>query len=328
MIARSLRRTAPLCCLLVLWCVGCESFEDRSPSNKAGEPPCSDCYVVNAAISGWGDRIFVGGYFGESQIGLVRELHDGSWGQVADPSKLHDVRQLWASEHTLFFSAREGMRQVDLDSGEVSEIPSVVREPTLVWGSGPDDIVLVDHNSVRRFDGNEWTEAESPFGAPSTIIGRSSSDLFLLLGGLVAHSDGGAFELVAHQPLMQIAPNDIWDAGGFLLAVSGKDNGGGSTGPGAITRYDGERWTVLQEAPDDALLGIAGGSDGDLVFAVGATNESTQVHAVVWRFAKAKWTRHVLQNVSAFLWDVWCSDEGACYAVGTDNTFIDLSELD
>src|SRR5689334_702679 len=87
MIACSLRRTATVfCSLLVLACVGCESFEDRSPSNKAGDPPCTDCYVVNAAISGWGDRVFVGGYFGEQQTGLVRELRDGSWGQVADSS--------------------------------------------------------------------------------------------------------------------------------------------------------------------------------------------------------------------------------------------------
>lgn len=323
-----MRRTATVLGWLFA-CVGCESLDDRSPSNKAGEPPCTDCYVVNATISGWGHRVFVGGYFGEDQVGLVRELRDGSWGQVADPSHLHNVQQLWASEHALFFTAREGARQVDLDTGEVSEIRTLDFESNLIWGSGPDDVVLVDHDSVQRFDGNEWTEAESPFGSPHAIIGRSSSDLYLLyLGGVIAHSDGGDFQLIAHQPLMQIAPNDIVEVDGSLLGVSGKDNGGGSTGPGAITRYDGERWTVLQDAPNDALLGIAAGSDGDPVFAVGATNDHTKVHAVVWRFAKEKWARHVLQNVSAFLWDVWCSDDDACYAVGTDNTFIDLRELD
>jgi hypothetical protein len=325
---RSRRRSIlQLISLLVVTCAGCESLEDRSPEHEAGDPPCDGCYVVNAAITGWGERIFVGGYFGENQTGLVREARDGAWGQVADPSGLHDVRQLWASEHALFFAALDGVRQVDLDNGKVKKIQDRDFESSVVWGSGPDDVVVVDRETVQRFDGNDWTESAFTSGSPDAISGQSSSDLFVLdLDGQVSHSDGGDFALLDAQPPM--APNDIWAADGSVLAVAGDDNGGGSNGPGAIMRYDGERWAVLQDAPSDALLGIAAGSDGDPVFAVGATNENTNVHAVVWRFAKAKWSRHVLQDVSAYLWDVWCSDDDACFAVGTDNTFIDLSELD
>jgi hypothetical protein len=64
------------------------------------------------------------------------------------------------------------------------------------------------------------------------------------------------------------------------------------------------------------------------VYAVGATAEGGDAHPLVWRFDGERWTRRVITTRSVFLWDVFCDSRGACHAAGTDNTFLNLDDLE
>jgi hypothetical protein len=56
----------------------------------------------------------------------------------------------------------------------------------------------------------------------------------------------------------------------------------------------------------------------------GAHNADGNADAVLWRFDGQEWIRIVLPDTHAFLWDLLCDAEGACYAAGTAKTFVAL----
>ena len=308
---------------LAFACSGCAALadSDEPSAGKAPDIACEGCYVVNATVSGAGRSVFVGGY-ADLGRGLVRRYQDGDWGTLLDSVQLGEVSKVFATEHELYVSAASGVTELDLDKGKANKLDVA---GTAVWAAGHEDIVVVEDGKDHRFDGSSWREQPFTISFPKVISGPAHDDLYALSGdGTVSHSDGGPFAPLGEQP--SVAANDLWDAGELVLAVAGDDHGEGVTGPGAILGYDGEHWVTLQDAPEDALLGVASSRD-EPIYAVGATNDHGQVRAVVWRFADMRWSRHVLANVQAFLWDAWCSDDGDCYAVGTDNTFIDLRDL-
>ena len=63
------------------------------------------------------------------------------------------------------------------------------------------------------------------------------------------------------------------------------------------------------------------------MYACGASIEGGEARAVVWRGEGGSWTRFLLEDVRAFLWDADCAPSGECYAVGTDNTVLALDDL-
>lgn len=304
-------------------CVACSSGDDSAAIETNGpDPQCPGCYVVNATITANKLEIFVGGYVGESQRGFVRHYAAGAWGTIIDSDEVGAVSALWADQDALFVAAFSGVRRIDLH-GFKSESFDVAGGA--LWGSASDDVFVLDKGLIHHFDGNAWQQQALDLGSPGSLTGSSATDVYALDDdGKLAHFDGHAWAALSTKP--PAPPLDLWSVTAHdLLAVSGEDTGGRDT-TGRIMRYDGKRWKVLHEAPGDVLLGVAAAGD-HLVYAVGGSHrDGSGVDPIVWRFDGTDFTRHVLPG-DAFLWDVFCDARGACHACGTDNMFVDLSEL-
>lgn len=302
----------------------CSSLAERPPhiDTRAPAPGCGDCFVVNASMSGAGSNLFIGGYT-ELDGGVIRRFKRGGWDTLLDSSQLGDVRQLWATDDALYFVARAGVHRMDLEKSIPQKLDV---EGSAVWSAGSDDVVVLSEEASHHFDGNDWTDHPLAIGKPAALSGSSRSDLYALGDdGRIAHLEGEAFELLGEQP--PSPANDIWNTGDVLLAVSGDDRGDRKTGPGAIMRFVDGQWSVLHEAPLDALLAVASAGP-DRIYAVGATRANGGAHPVIWRGDGDHWKRRVITTIEAFLWDVWCDADANCHASGTDNVFLDLSDFE
>ena len=278
---------------------------------------------MNAALAVAGTSVFVGSYAGLQERAILRRLAGGKWSTLLDSEHFDAVRQLWSTDRDLYFHASDRILHMDLQSLESEPIEV---KGSVVWSAAPDDIVVCDQGVIHLYDGQGWHDQPVALGKPVAVTGHAHGELYVLdADGVIAQAQGESFLRLAEQPPLEV--NDISTAGGALLAVAGDDQGGGKTGPGAIMRYTAGHWEMLQAAPRDALLGIASAGP-ERIYAVGATRRDDAAHPVVWRFAAGKWTRLEIETVDAFLWDVACDANGTCYAAGTDNTFVNLSDLE
>lgn len=297
---------------------------------------CTGCYVVNSAVTGndVGD-VFVASYFGasDSPDRVLRRYSNGEWSELArwddDPNI---VRQLWASDDAVYGTTGETLWRYDIerDEREILE-PAAVS----VWGTSGSSVFALTNDSVLRWDGASWSNESSPLGelTPLGVGGsgaiqdqRGPSPVYALseLGAVSRFNGDGTWEPPS-DPL-DVELNDFAASGDAIFAVAG-DDAPEPVGPGTIARFQDTEWVSVQDAPGDALLGVAA-TRTDIAYAVGASrDESNIAHAVVWKLENDQWTRRQL-NVEAVLWDVWCAATGPCFASGTDNVFIALDELD
>jgi hypothetical protein len=277
--------------------------------------------VVNAALAADGASLFVGSYTDHVERVLIRRLEHGVWQTLLDTKKSGGVHQLWAADGALWVATLDNVHGLDL---ERNALTSLGVEGRLVWAEA-DRLLVFDARVVREKRGDSWANQPLPLDAPVAVSSNADGGPWLLGDdGAIARETDGTFTLL-DEPAPH-KPNDIWAEPDALLAVSGDDHGSGRTGPGAIMRWSADGWQVLKEAPHDALLGVTSAGP-DRIFAVGGTGEDGPPRPVIWRFDGAHWTRRVLPGVDAFLWDVLCDASGACYASGTDNTFVDLDAL-
>ncbi|HKP60159.1 MAG TPA: hypothetical protein VJV78_25720 [Polyangiales bacterium] len=318
-------RITLLLLVAVLAVPACASLDEPAPDIELSAPDvgCGGCYVVNAALAGAGSSLFVGGYTDLTERGVVRRFERGAWKTLTNSESLGGVTQLWATERELYVAALGGVHRLDPQTHELTQLE---KQGRIVWAAGVDRPAVFDAGVAHFFDGDGWVDEPLPIEAPRVVTGSARSNLWVLgQDGAIAHSSGDAFTSLDEQP--PDAPNDIWAEGDTLFAVSGDDQGRGKTGPGAILRWSEDHWQVLKEAPHDALLGVASAGP-DRVYAVGATAEDGEAHPLVWRFDGTRWARRVITTRSVFLWDVFCDSNGACHAAGTDNTFLNLDDLD
>lgn len=308
---------------LTIACLGCDSLADspRSPETRAPGLDCGSCYVVNAALATLGESVFVGGYVGDTNRGVLRRFSSGKWTSVELGSPLSAIQQLSAADDALYLSADQRVFRLGLASGGLEALDA---QGKLVWAGADAALVVFDEGVARRANADTWSELPTELGDPAAVSGKDQDHLYLLdTSGEIAQASETGFSRLSEQPPMHV--KNIAVAGESLLAVSGEDHGE-STGPGAIMRFADGHWTTLAEAPNDALLGIA--SHDDVIYAVGATRRGGAAIPVAWHFDGARWRRHELRGNDAFLWAAQCTGGGVCYASGTDNLFLDLGLFD
>jgi hypothetical protein len=305
--------------LLVLAAAGCSSTDPGNATNLSPDVDCGGCYVVNAVLTGNGPDLFVGGYIDSGEIGFVRRFENRAWSTVSESARLGSVRSLWAGpDAQLYLIAGDKAQHIDLVERELTDLRV---EGTVIFGFG-DEIFVLGEGTAHHIAGEERDELALDIGTPAAITGLSSSSLYALgSDSRLAHYDGESWTELDHdlEELQDIVALD----GDELYAVGGRDTPDGSAPAGSIARYDGDAWHVEQDARGDVLLGIAAASAQD-VFAVGGRRDGDSVRPVVWHFDGDRWSRREVEGVDAFLWDVWCSPSGTCYAAGTDNAFIEL----
>jgi hypothetical protein len=279
-------------------------------------------------LTGSGDSVFVGSYTGDDGGGFLRSVEKGLWTTLTQTDNGHTITQLWADSQQLYyvvsgFQDRAEVRRLNLDTQQTETLDV---NANLVWSHSETDIAVFALGTVRQFDSTRtrWNERRMSIGKPVAVAGRSRDALYVLGSeGAIAQADGPAFIELHEQP--KVVANDIAVQGDTLLAVSGDDLGNGKSGPGLIMRYSEGHWEELQVAPEDALLGVA--STDNEVYAVGGSRDGSNALAVVWHYDGKSWSRKQIAGLSGFLWDVWCGENQHCYAAGTENAFVDLSEL-
>lgn len=292
------------------------------------DPACDGCYVVNAALAGdSASELFVAGYITDTNETFLREYDGNVWITYRLSGGPEFVDLLWGSRATgLYGAIGASLGRFDFDRFQFG--PREV-DASSVWGSGASDVFAADLDVVHHFDGTTWRDETPGTEHLRAVSGTSANDVVTVaLHGRLARFDGRAWQVLAgtfdDQPLHHVwsrAPGDVY----AIAGTDGADNGG--TGGGLVAHHDGFAWTVAFDAPDDALLAITGVPGGN-IYAVGAhRSPGGDAIPIVIRYDGVAWKRIEVPNANAFLWDAHCLPSGACYAVGTANTFIALHLL-
>jgi hypothetical protein len=306
--------------------------EPSPPGFPVPDPDCPGCYLVNTDLAGDSStEIFLSTYAGSPDGGSFLQLFDGEqWSTIHSWGEFDGLRCLWGNaEIGLFGIAREGdsppsVRYFDVASGTLEDL-GVPGEA--VWGAGADDVFVMSESTVFHYDGSEWVDQELGSSELIHIDGTAGDNVFVLRADTsLLHYDGLEWSTIDVN--LDVELGGLWvESSESIYSQAGSDHPEGITGPGLIAHYDGTGWTVVQEAPDDALLAITGLPNGP-VYAVGATrNGRSSARAVVWHYDGESWQRHMLEDVRAFLWDAHCVPTGECYASGTSNTVLALNDL-
>ena len=299
------------------------------PSLQAPDPQCDDCYVVNASVAvASPSDIFISGYT-DLDGSFIRRFDGEQWTTLLTWEEFGGLRELWGSSKSGLYGLVPD--QHDGSFGTVhyfdvatSELISLQTLGVALWANAADDVFSMDDLSVRRFNGSEWQDLGLGSHDLVDISGSSPDNVFVLRadGGLYRY-DGSSWST---REGMNKDLKALWVGSSTeVYAIAGDHHPGDITGPGLIARYDGSAWTVVQDAPNDALLAVTGRPG--TVYACGASIEGGEARAVVWRGEGGSWTRFLLEDVRAFLWDADCAPSGECYAVGTDNTVLALDDL-
>ncbi len=303
---------------------------------------CDGCYLVNAGVWGFSaSDIYVVGYVSRSSqsecscedSGFVKHFDGRQWSTLYEATQWRYVHEAWASSPTdIYVIGDEGLAHYDGRTLEIADAPPYNYSD--IWGTAENAVFAVgEGGTIVEFDGDSWRTHESETSAHLTgLWGDAADNVFALADdGEVLHYAGQQWVRLPMIEAGDLEPegglNAVWGSSpDRLYGISGSDHPDGSTGPGAIYAYDGQEWSRMQDAEQDALLAITGTS-ADLVFAVGASRDAdSTARAVVWRYDGEQWERTLLEDAEAFLWDVWCSPAGDCFASGTDNTFLSLNE--
>jgi hypothetical protein len=127
-----------------------------------------------------------------------------------------------------------------------------------MWGSGPRDVFSVSVTSVTHYDGSTWSLGPA-LAAPKYAIAGTAHDDVWIVGDGAMHYDGASWSsdvaLPTSAPMRgawSACKNDVWAAGDG----------------GAITRFDGARWSAVSSPTSAALHAVWGSSPSD-VWAVG-----------------------------------------------------------
>jgi len=300
-------------------------------SLPAPDPQCDDCYVVNTSITAASPSdIFISGYQGLPGS-FIRHFDGEHWETLHVWQDFGGLLDLWGSSTLGLYGLISDLDPVsmpgpvlyfDIVSGELTSLQG---NGFALWGYAPDEVFAMDSSHVRKFNGSAWVDLGLSSNNLIDISGSSPEDVFVLRAdGALHHYDGSVWTTRAG---LDKDLKALWvSSSSEVYAIAGDDQPNGTTGPGLIAQHDGSAWTVVQDAPDDALLAVTGRPGR--VYVCGANRgEGGEARAVVWRGEEGSWKRFLLEDVRAFLWDADCAPTGECYAVGTDNTVLALDEL-
>ena len=109
---------------LLLLTFACDSLTDNGPPPEVRAPDtsCVGCYVVNTALAISGEAVFVGGYIGDTNQGVLRRYQSGSWSTVAELSSLDAISQLSASDVALYVVSHGDVRRFELATSDVEKL--------------------------------------------------------------------------------------------------------------------------------------------------------------------------------------------------------------
>jgi hypothetical protein len=190
-----------------------------------------------------------------------------------------------------------------------------------IWGSSTSDVFAVGGYealvpplmgaAVFHWDGTSWSQmvldpqdTTVPF---TSVWGSGPHDVFVGGGARVIQWDGSGWTRTTPTPsnvraLWGSGPGDVFAAGGL-----------GTDGNGAISHFDGARWSDVLSSANGEFTGIGGTGRND-VFAVGSRPRAAG-SSFVMRWDGHAWSLLPLP-ASADLWAVWGNGPGNTFVVG------------
>ncbi len=151
-----------------------------------------------------------------------------------------------------------------LSTVEFTGTASSARDAVLfkVWGSGPDDVVIVGAGGVAlHLDGATWTRSETNSTAQlTTVHGRAPDDVYAVGGlnqGVVLHWDGAAWTDIAEPFTPRLSGVFAEPDGPVWVAGDG----------GYLASFDGATWTTIDTGVITQFHAVHAGPRG--VFATG-----------------------------------------------------------
>jgi len=181
-----------------------------------------------------------------------------------------------------------------------------------VWGSGPDDVIVVGEGDVIRKDGDNWYQSSVAAPIPlHSVWGNGRDDVFAVgssvttdtdpsLGALV-HWDGIRWSTLWSDP--DLSGSGVWAGGPDDVFVAGGFSGG-------LYHWDGAVMSKVDTGTGPTQLVDVWGTRSDDVYAVG--NEGTIVH-----WDGARWTT-MTSGLQTRLYAVHGSGAGDVFAGGGD----------
>src|SRR4051794_26615992 len=123
-------------------CLACDSFASspNSPATRAPKLDCGDCFVVNAALATRGESVFVGGYVGDTNRGVLRRFADSAWKNL-ELGAVSAILQLSAAEDGVYLSAEGRAHRLDLATDTLEALDA---RGARVWASASDDVLVFD----------------------------------------------------------------------------------------------------------------------------------------------------------------------------------------
>lgn len=290
----------------------------RANLDYGGEPVP---YIVNKAISGVGDDVFVAGYVAPSlpEIGFIDRLTETGWVPFYENST--GIRCLWAAEPSAVFAA-------NIDTGEIALTDGVAARTWTIgdtkidamFGFSADDVVAVgEAGTVFVYDGTAWASEPSGTSAGLRGVWGSGSENVFAVGdaGTIVRRQAAGWTVMTSPTGLGLS--GIWGSGPEdVYAVGGDVADAGHV----IIHFDGSEWAVVNVGDDrlSSLGRVRGRSPSDLC-AVGGWRRtaSEESHPLFLHFDGTSWSE-IEVDARGGLTDVWPLSTGAYLVSGAWDT--------
>jgi hypothetical protein len=330
-----MRKMRVLACALVWAAAGC-----GADAQVGGGEECSaaawrlvDGDMDRSGLAMWGaaddDLYLVGGPLGAAGMALLRHWDGKSWTEIetGTPETLWWVWGTKAGGRTDVWTVGENGTVLRYDGTRVNEVPSGTAAHLYgVWGTssddvwivggrpgpeeGPDDVLL--HWNGRGLESVALPESRA--AAFFKVWGASADEIFVTgERGTVWHGKGGSW-------VNESAQIDTFDTLATVHGCSASEVY--TVGGQAVYRYDGARWSKLDEAN---LLGIAAGvaCGADTVLVVGTGGLKMRLDK-----ASGAWRNETLEEpYNTDFHGAWISPGGTPWATG-GNYIAPASQID
>jgi hypothetical protein len=188
-------------------------------------------------------------------VGTAIVHYDGTaWTRRPVPGAT--ARAVWAAAPGVAFIGDENgaIHRIDTTATQLGNPLGVPIR--VLFGFGPDDAYAGDANgTVLRWNGSQWSFAAQLGPAPIAAMGGSGPDDLWVAGGVYAHFDRGAWEVLDDDQALAAGTVGLWG--------DSPDNVWAVTGALGLKQFDGTVWREHWDSPV-AFEGVWGSSAADV----------------------------------------------------------------